>query len=121
MPVDFMSAHAHGGKLKTIAKESALLSHVSGLLNFFRPSIGTIQQHLKIMSPHLDVARHRLAVQAEVVGNGAEEDVQKLVFALKESDFVVVAQDPRPAVRTLVGVAHGPVAVAGTRSAGLRL
>ena len=47
-----------------------------GVLQLIRRRVRTIEQEMVIRGPELDVAGHRLVVQVEVVGQGAEEDVQ---------------------------------------------
>ena len=61
----------------------------------------TVEQQLEILDPDLDVAGHRLAVQAEVVRCRAEQHVRHLVFSRGHGQLVFMALHPRPAVRPL--------------------
>ena len=90
MPIKLTSPYTHGRELKPITEQAALLDCMSGLFDFLGPGIGAIQQKLKILSPNLNVAGHRLAVQAQVIRNCAEENVQQLVLPFEESDFIFV-------------------------------
>ena len=106
MPVNLMSAHAHGWILEPVAEYSALLDGAHGFLDLFRVSGGAVQQQLAVWQPQLHVAGHRLVVQAEIVGDAAEQDVQQLVLAPDQRQLVLVAEDAVPAVRALEGVLH---------------
>ena len=71
--------------------------------------------------PELDVAGHRLAVEAEVVGGGAEDDVGELVFLGGDGQFVLVAVDLLPAVGAAVVGVERQLRIVGGGLAGPRL
>src|SRR5262249_34988545 len=74
----------------------------------------------RVLVPELHIAGHWLVVKFHVVRDGAEEHMEQFVFASEEREFVLVPQNPVPAMSALVGVADvasvGPgVGMLGTR------
>ena len=80
VPVDFVPADAHRWIVKAIAKQTTLMSRVNRLTNFLPVGVGTVEEPAEIVRPNLSVARHRLAIEADVVGQCAEEHMGQLVF-----------------------------------------
>ena len=58
-----------------------------------------------VLRPELDVPGHRLVVEVHVVRQGAEPDVDELVFPADARQFVLVSAALVPPVRSLVSVA----------------
>ncbi len=73
------------------------------------------------MRPELGVARHRLAIEAEFVGIGAEQHVRHAVFVAADRQRVVVALHPLPAVGAAEAVADRSMLGRGLRMIGVRL
>src|SRR5262249_34587607 len=65
------------------------------------------EEQSRIDRPDLGVAGHRLAVQAQLVGHGAEEDVSEMVLAVGQGQLVLVTPDAVPAMGALEGLTNG--------------
>ena len=106
LPEHRMPRHAHGRIIHPVT-EQPTRGH------FFRrgdqiPGMGpgSVEQRLEFAGPDLRVAGHRLAVQTQVVGLGAEQHVGHAVFVFGDGQLVFVAVHPAPAMRALERVAQ---------------
>ena len=82
------------------------MNRVDRLTDFLPFGVRTVEEPAEIVRPNLSVARHRLAIEADVVGQRAEEHMGQLVFLGDQSQLVFMPQDLGPAVGALERVAH---------------
>ncbi len=106
-----MLAHAHGRIDHAIAEEPSGGQPVGHVLEIGGRRPRTVEQELVVVAPDLGVAGHRLVVEADVVGSGAEEHVGQLVLGAGDGQGVFIAQDPLPAVRAAERVPDRPIDV----------
>ena len=69
VPVDFMQPDAHGGELKAVAEQSAVMDLLKCLMDFRARRVRPVEQQSAIVCPELGIACHRLAVEIHVVGS----------------------------------------------------
>ena len=121
MPVDLVLAGPHGGKQKPITEQSAAGQFAGGFDQLAPRRPGAVEQPLAIACPKLRVAGHRFAVEAQIVGRGAEQHVRDPILLRRHGQLVVIAMHAGPAVRADVGVAQRSVQPALRRRPGPRL
>ena len=92
VPIDLMLAHAHGRIDHAIAEEPSGGQPVGHVLEIGGRRPRTVEQELVVVAPDLGVAGHRLVVEADVVGSGAEEHVGQLVLGAGDGQGVFIAR-----------------------------
>jgi len=106
VPVNGVCADTHGREVKAIAEHPPCLHGPHRQLQFVLCRRRTIQQQVAVQRPKLSVAGHRLVIKFKIVGNAAEQDMHERMLAFEQFQFILVAEDFVPAMRSLVGVAH---------------
>ena len=90
VPVHLPGAHPHGRPEEAVTKLAARGHDVLRGLDVGAALAGTVEQHAVVLAPQLRVPRHRLVVQAQVVGLGAKEDMGDVVGTVGQDQWVLV-------------------------------
>ena len=110
MPEELALPRAHRRIEEAVSEASALVGDLRRVLELVARRTRAIEQKLVVARPDLGISRHRLAVQAEVVGIRREERHGDLVRERAVSREPFVAGDALPAMRAR-DVRDDPVAV----------
>ncbi len=111
VPEDLALARAHRRIVEPVAGAPAAADGGRGARDLQRRGARPVEDQRVVLVPDLRVARHRLAVETEIVGIGGEERDRDQVLELRRLLGALVAGDPLPAVRAGDLADHGVVRV----------
>src|SRR5579871_4259606 len=101
-----MQANSHCWINESIAKQTALLHSMIRVLDLLGRGFWPIEKQFVVLRPHLHIPGHRLVVKVDVFWDRAEEHMQKLVLFADQLQFVLIAKDLVPTMRSLEGIAN---------------
>ena len=99
MPEELALSRTHRRIEEAVAEASALLQGSRRALEILSGGVRTVEEERVVVRPDLRVLRHRLAVEAEVVGVRGEERDGDLVREPAVGGERLVSRDALPAVR----------------------
>ena len=108
LPKDFVLADSHGRIIESVAKQPARGNLIRGRGQLGRRRPWAVEQQIKVARPELSIASHRLAIQPNVVGRGAEQDVGHAILVARNLQFILVAVDAGPAMGAQERIANRP-------------
>ena len=109
VPIELVPGHVHRREKEAIAEVAAPAQDLGGLLQVLPTGPRAVQEQTIVMGPNLRIAGHRLVVQPQQLGVGAEQHVRHVVLVALHGQLVLVPMDASPAVRPPVRIAHHAV------------